>query len=371
MQLDRSGDLLLDVTWFAEIGDNFFVATLQLIRQKAPFSRWRSLTVFLSGESSSNSSWSSVDAFTNLESITVGRLPSYVMSGVIDRTTTSSLKALNVIWPSAPTAEILTSFAKSLTHISSLNLHRLQFTEHMPFLPTNVVNLQLHSEREHRFPHVQTYTVRECIFEGIDTIDLRRMTTLIVSKILTVHADCHVLLPALRELKLATLIMHPGAQIEAPALDTVYLMKTEGVPGEVVRCPDTNRSLMERGYLLSPNTAIIADSHLLSSTLIGVLDLSPKITHATLRFDSWRDAQTVLGRLLRFKTETGSQVDDFLCPWLAELYLDFGWKFTEPSPEKEWILEKLKSRREAGLTPLLSVYAGWEGEGTYVLLTGD
>jgi hypothetical protein len=371
MQLDRTADLLLDVEWIAVIGTEYFVATLQLLREKAPFSQWKTMTLRLYGGSHEDSPWSSVDAFTNLESVTVGDGSDDAIFGVIDRTITSRLKDFNVRWGSASTEKITASFATSLTHISSFYIQRLHFPDHMPFLPTNVVKLRVDSGQEHCFPHVQTYTVRKCIFAGMDTIDLRRMTTLIVTTSLTVNFNCHVLLPALRELKLATLILLTGAQIEAPALDIVHFMEADDVCGEPKPCPETTRSLMERGYLLSPNTSIIADSHLLSTTLMRVLDLSPKITHATLRFESWIDAQMVLGRLVGFNTETGSEADDFFCPWLAELKLDLRWEFTEPSPEKEWILDNLKPKEEAGLKTHLSVYVGWKGEGTYVLLTGD
>jgi hypothetical protein len=371
MQLERTADSLLDVEWITVIGSEYFVATLQLIREKAPFSRWKTMTLGLYGGWREDSPWSSVDAFTNLESVTVGDGSDDAIFGVIDRTSTSRLKDFNVRWGSTSTEKIMASFRTSLTHISSFYIERLHFPDHMSFLPTNIVKLQVDSGQEHCFPHVQTYTVKECIFGGMGTIDLRRMTTLIVSKSLTVNFNCHVLLPALRELKLATLILLSGSQIEAPALDIVHFMEADDVCGEPKPCPETNRSLMERGYLLSPNTSIIAHSRLLSTTLIGVLALSPKITHATLRFESCTDAQMVLRRLFGFQTETGSKADDFLCPWLAELKLDVGWEFTEPSPEKEWILDKLKSRKEAGLMPHLSVYVGWKGEGTYVLLTGD
>jgi hypothetical protein len=45
MQFDRTADLLLNVEWCAVVGDEYFLATLRLIRNKAPFSRWRTLLV--------------------------------------------------------------------------------------------------------------------------------------------------------------------------------------------------------------------------------------------------------------------------------------------------------------------------------------
>jgi len=80
----------------------------------------------------------------------------------------------------------------------------------------------------------------------------------------------------------------------------------------------------------------------------------------------------VLERLFEIGTETDSGSENVvLCPRLSELRLDFGWKFSDRSPSKDWIVDRLKARREAGITPPLSIYTGWKGEGTYVLLTGE
>jgi len=199
------------------------------------------------------------------------------------------------------------------------------------------------------------------------------MTILIVSKTLLIDHDCHVILPALRELKLGTLAMRTGAKIEASALDILDFANGVDVRIDSQRFSVTNRSLLEGGYLLSPNTSIIADSHLLSITVVNLLAKSPKVTHATLRFDNWARARRVLGRLVGFKMETdsGSAENGTFCSRLSELRLDFGWELTEPSASREWLIDALKARREDGITPPLSIYVGWRGEEEYVLLTSD
>jgi F-box-like len=45
MQIDHTANLPLDVKWFGWFGDDFFFGSLQIIRDTAPFSRWRSLDV--------------------------------------------------------------------------------------------------------------------------------------------------------------------------------------------------------------------------------------------------------------------------------------------------------------------------------------
>ena len=155
MQMDRTANLLLDVDWTAQIGDRFFVATLQLIHEKAPFSRWRTLNVDLFGRLQDDAPWASLNAFTNLESLVVWHWSENSIHSVIDRMITSRLKVLDVRWPALP-AELLTSFAKSLTWISFLRLERVRLHKSTPFLPANVVNLQLDSADDHPFPLIRT-----------------------------------------------------------------------------------------------------------------------------------------------------------------------------------------------------------------------
>jgi len=169
---------------------------------------------------------------------------------------------------------------------------------------------------------------------------------------------------------MGSLQMSNDAKIEAPKLDTLRFADnndTDLYPKLI------NRSLLKPGYLLSPNTSIITDSHLWGIILITLLTKSPKVTNATLRFDDWGDAQMVLGRLLGFRTETDthSAENETLCPRLSELRLDFEWKFREPSASKELLVDAIKSWKNAGFMPLFSIYASWKGERNHVLITGD
>src|SRR6202034_2037764 len=158
----------------------------------------------------------------------------------------------------------------------------------------------------------------------------------------------------------------------APSLEILHFMTNEHdalIKMDKVLLLQTARSLREPGYLLSPHTSVIADSHLPNATLINILAKSPKATHGMLQFDDWPDAQVVLGQLVRFKANARSTENQMLCPRLCELQLDFNWEFSEPSAEKKWLLDALKSRKEIGLLAPLSIYVGWKGDATYVLLT--
>jgi hypothetical protein len=284
---------------------------------------------------------------------------------VIDRTITPCLKFLHLpTWD----ADARTTFAKSLTHISSL---RLECDAITPILPANVVNL--HLDRgvvdHHPFPDIQRYTMMECTFCKDGSIDLRNLTTLTVRGLLTIK--CRVFLPALRELALESLQVHYNAEIACPVLDLLHFTGDSSFlyyEGENTRrLSNTEKALMKPGYLLSPNTSIIVDLYWPIPALISLLHKSPKVTHVTFRFDNWGLAQSALESLVTPGTEDNSR----FIPRLSELRLNFDWKPSQSSAAKEWLLDRLKARRESGVTLPLSIYVGWKGEGTYVLLTGD
>jgi len=367
MQLGRTANLLLDVSWSAWVGDEFFVAALQLIREKASFSRWRTFDLYLSGRLQDDAPWASVDAFTNLEVLFIWRGTDNSILTVIDRMITSHLKVLDINYISLP-EKIVTFFAKSLIHISSLRIGKFSHIYDTPFLPANVINLQLETARDHPFPLIRAYELEDCIFNQGHGIDLRSMTALTVTGILEIGFNCHVFLPALRELRLGKLLrMDIGAKIEAPALDHLYFTMYYPLP------LNAEAAGLHPGYLLSPSTSIFIGTDLEIRSMIEVLAISSNVTHATLQFNNWADAQVVLERLAGLGSETNSQSveNDALCPRLSELRLDFDWKLSEPSTTKEWLLDALKSRRKAGFMSPLSIYVRWKGEGTYLLLTDN
>jgi hypothetical protein len=365
---------LLDVKWKAKIGDEGLVATLQLIREKAPFSRWRTLDIEMSGRSHGNALWSSSDAFTNLEVLRgwcETKETDDTIFDLIDRTVTSRLKVLDLTLTS--TSPSMLSFPKSLTHISTLCLHLLFPEPNTPFPPKNVINLQVGGGQFHLFPHIRTYELGFCIFTN--SMDLRNMTTLIVTDILTILSNCQIFLPALRELKLATLEMATGATIEAPLLDHLHFTDYRDHGHRSGRMDRSNpgKAAFHPGYPLSPNTSIIIGECFQIRTLIEVLATSPKVTHATLQFDDRADAQVMPEKLVGFGPPANSQYveNERLCPKLSELRLNLGWEFSELSASMEWLPYALRARREAGLMSSLSIYVGWKGEETYVLFTGS
>jgi hypothetical protein len=196
---------------------------------------------------------------------------------------------------------------------------------------------------------------------------------LIVVDTLAVEDSCRLFLPALRELKLGSLEMGDWTTIEIPALKILHFIRTTG-PGVKTRrgAPLYLKSRdLDPGSPSSRNISPISVSPSPSTTLVTLLTKSPKLTHATLRFVDWVEAQNVLSHLVGFETETSprSVENETLCPGLSELRLDFMWKLSEFPASKKWLVDALKSRNEAGLMVPLSIYAGWKGQETHVPLT--
>jgi F-box-like len=234
MQLDRTGKRPLDVEWIAGIGHDFLIGTLQIIREKAPFSRWRSLKAYVVRESHKDAPWSSLDAFTNLETLQVYCGTDYASIGAIDRTVTSRLKVLELCrWPASELEDSMTSFATSFTHISTFIFGWVTPAVYTPILRENIVHLRLGSGEGHLFPHIRTYEVEKCIFNRMTRIDLRNMTVLTVTGCLKIEPDCQVSLPALRELKLQTLQMAIGTKLETPALDALHFTNINYTRGHI------------------------------------------------------------------------------------------------------------------------------------------
>jgi hypothetical protein len=217
------------------LGDEYFDGTLQLIREKAAFSRWRTLKVDVHDGSSGEAPipWSSIDAFTHLESLEFVNGTCTDILGVIDRTITARLEVLDLrTWPDIMDARIMKYlFGRSpISHMQSLpwNYGTQNF-------PANIANPQLDYGKQHCLSHIRTYELKECPFYRGTGVDLRSVTLLIVRGELIIQSNCHVFLPALRELKLRAVLMNIGAKIEAPVLDVLCFIN-ESVSGCAVDC---------------------------------------------------------------------------------------------------------------------------------------
>jgi hypothetical protein len=220
--------------------------------------------------------------------------------------------------------------------------------------------------------HIYELTI--CVFNQTSRADLRNITTLIVTRWLTIDSDCQIILPALRKLTLGTLGMNFGARMEAPLLDHLHISRycSPGFYPRITPPFHTGGAILHPGYLLSPNTSIAIGAHFHIVTLIKTLVSSPKVTHATLQFYDWEQALVVLERLFGFGPDVNPQSVgvEGLCPRLSELRLDFHWEFSEPSASKDWLLDALKARKNVDFMEPLSIFVSWKGEGRYVLPKG-
>jgi hypothetical protein len=353
-QVDRSGRLPLDIVWSLDILDLYATHVLRVIRDKAPFPRWRSLELQMGGRDWGLEGFlASIMAFPNLESL--------VIFGCVD--------------PS-----IARIFGRAMPKLQMLDLRAGDdlgwedrvigtLTQGPLSLRASISTLCAGIREMHPFPNILNYKLKACIFKANALIDLRRMTSLIIDDTLYIFEDCDVLLPALQYLRLMDMSIALGSKIEAPVLQTLHLSAT----------PDRHDPLYARytiydnmihavdnpGYLLSPKGLIIQEPYLSNETIIGLLKKSRKLTQATLCFTDQNSAQEVVETL--FKSSTGSTpLGECLCPHLAELTLD--WWGADMPFSAEWWLSGLEGRKKNPQRPRVLIKARRRGEEWYRLL---
>jgi len=98
MQFGLSRDLPLSITWTYGRSPSLSDPTLALIREKAPFNRWRDLTIGMIKTGQWEEAILPSDMFTNLETLTTLRSCYFndVITKALARTTTSKLKTLTL-----------------------------------------------------------------------------------------------------------------------------------------------------------------------------------------------------------------------------------------------------------------------------------
>jgi F-box-like len=353
MQVDRSGGLPLDVVWIASFEDLYAIQSLCVIRDKAPFSRWRSVKLWVGGSKPQVKSFlGSIVAFPNLESLVISDYVDIYVAMILCRAAMPKLQMLDL--------RAGNDLHWEETVIMSLNTHR-------PPLP--ITTLHVGVRERHTFPGIINYKLGNCIFRADALVDLRSMTSLIVDDTLHVFEGCGVLLPALQYLRLMSMSIDREGKIEAPLLQTLHLSAT----------PDPRDPLYTRyndyhymgdavdhpGYLLSPKVLIIHKPYLSKNAIIGLLKKSHELTQATLCFNGRSSAQEIVEML--FESITGhSPSDERLCPRLAELMLDW-WGADMPISAEQW-LHGVEGRKENPQRPRVSIKARRRGEEWYELL---
>jgi hypothetical protein len=363
IQLGRTNGLPLDVEWLSNTSLGFDPRLLDLIRQKGPFSRWRTLKVrFMAVEAFAPDS---CDVFSNLESLII--LPSIFnrILQTIEWTTTSKLQFLElqdqgtqVKWE----ADYMGMVGRLTQRITRL---KISSGDTLP-IARNIRKVLASAQATHYIPYLKEYTLSLCHFGYSSQRNLESLTRLTVTLGLEMHRDAKVYLPALRHLALGALITGSHSKIDAPVLQTLHLLPV--IPGNAhVQRMITGLHLGD--YILSPTKSITLDVCLSQYTAGIFLEHSPRVEQVSLSFEDAVSADKMLERM-----EGVIHVDETeeivligrLCENMGELRINLGYEICDLEAWKKRASRFVEGRRTLGSEP--RVYASWKGEGTYVRL---
>jgi len=370
MQLDHADNLDLDVLWIDDVIKSWNSRVLKLLREKAPFSRWRSLTVCLWGrDADPNVIFGPQDAFTNLESLAVlsRTLDSIVLS--ISRMTTPRLRMLDLgDWYSV--ASMGSLYPEALDRVSYIVFPKQQTSFAETFsLPPGVTDLEAKYSRNHSFPHISTYTVSQCTFSRHRETNLQNLTRLTVTAELRVRARCEISLPALLSLTCWRIWLGKSAKLEAPRLERLHIRARH--PRELTRAlaAEASAAFHHPGFLLCPRTSLRVEWCLAPDVLSRLLERSPRVKEVSLWFKD-RD-----GLYLTMMSMFGTKAErpGGLCPCVEVLRLHFVWDIGEASIRSEvrhrraFVRQAADFRKGTG-SRVLEIYGTWKGQGASVRL---
>ena len=373
MQLDRSANQLLDITWIYDATTKYRNDIFLWMVEHAPCERWRSLELTVRGQPDEGElSLAKEQSFTNLEyfhPISVS-LKSIVQA--IEHTESNKLRRLDLRFFRQRIPDIYTTYSRILTRISRLDLPRHSFATEPP-LPQNITTLRARMRSVHIFPHIHTYDIGQCIFESTSNVDLQRLTSLSIVALLDIAADCQVTLPALRHLTYRKIHLAQDARIDTPMLETLH------VRGYVLHSSQFDKTLGDAveatvshpGYTFSPTKALTLEIDTPTTGILQLLAKCPNVEEVTLTFHKGQTAIETLNHIMGASSSImGDQKTTLateVCPRMRVLRLSFIWEISEVEAWREKVVQSMRlDKPELGTG--MEVFAMWKGEGSYVRL---
>jgi hypothetical protein len=307
MQLDRTGQLPLEVFWQREGSDRRNVVIEDLIRRKGHFSRWRSLRArFEYDPQDAEPILRRTDVFNSLEYLEI-LSPScghptdpyeHPIIHFINRTITSSFHTLNLGPSKTPDREIGRIYGNILGEARTLFLSKAAYMAETGLqLPPGVMTVEAERRIIHDFPHIKTYMIRDCFFSSVHPINLQCLTSLTVNICLSFIGKVVLLLPSLQSITFRTMFLWEGAEFKCPSLQSMHILASEC--NDDVFC--MNQSVCCSGYSLSPKRSLTIELFWPSDTTIKLVELAPDVEVLVLSFENECVALRVLksiGRLV-------------------------------------------------------------------------
>jgi F-box-like len=364
MQLELTKALPLDVEWHISGSPDRISVVIDLLQRKGPFHRWRSLTLSL--VSVPQEVPSPAGEFSNLESLTVLQVHDHPILQMINLTTTSKLRTLDLDLSHKFYEDINDFFGTILKRITSLVLSdsALKSLEITPLIPANITTLEDTERRMHPFPYVKTYKLAVCFFTKYHVMDLQGLTTLIITGQCGVTHDCQVILPSLRHFACGAIFFEYHAVLGAPVLEALEFNRNTWTAFPSVRPSSIIFILDEPGFLLNPSHSLSLDVSLSTDRIIKIITRYSQVEKVQIYLDSGVIACGVVAAFAGKGKGIG-----FPCPRLTELRLKFG-RDCRGLHDFEWwagqAAQIMEERRCLAIIP--RVYGSWDDGDTYILL---
>lgn len=380
-QLDRTKEMLLNVTWALSPIGSFNRHSIELFRRKEPISKWKFLCLeHLGDDGPVDIELAPTDTFHNLEHLRIsGKLPLFILD-TINRTTTTKLRVLDLtglgtLPPSLNVCNLFTDVLGRTTWFCAPIWYR-DFGE----LPENVIGVKAARCNLSPLPPVQAYVLKFCRIKPGSQLEFHHLTSLTVNRAIFIWEGCHAIFPALLYLRCALVHLEGSATLKAPNLEILHV-GTEGFELSA-SVSDTIETLMQNPQLyLSPKDLLQLDTFSSPKAILSIMKRCPRVSHISLSFQNGDKAlEVVEGIHTNGMDETSEhptsavaveQLEEdsttvVLCPNLSSIEFNFHWPISDISLLCNRAKALVASRRDLGAD--LVLYANWTQEGTFVPL---
>lgn len=303
-QLERTGQLPLDVFWQREGSNGQNGVIEDLIRRKGHFLRWKSLKARLGCDpQEAKSTLLPTDAFTNLEYLEIispshGHLMlpyEHPLIDRIDRSITSKFHTLNLRPSQILGKEMVRLYGNIMEQANMLILSKKEvITDRDLRLPANITTLEAEAKLIHVFPHIKSYRLRTCVFGSHSPINLQCLTSLTVDDILILLDRTVLLVPSLQSITFGAIVLEERAEFKCPSLESLHIQATQHLSLGAGHIRHIREAIYRPGYFLSPKHSLTIDQFIPSDIMTKFVELAPDVEYISLSFDDEECVSSVL-----------------------------------------------------------------------------
>ncbi|KIM23453.1 hypothetical protein M408DRAFT_321004 [Serendipita vermifera MAFF 305830] len=363
MFLSRTGDLLLDVHWYSRATDKemaYIEPIYHLFREKAPFHRWKTLSLGLPREFRCKlSNLREVDNFSNLESLVLLRAPPIAYLDLLSSTITPKLVSLEFRHNVKCQPELTTQYAKLFAHAKTFRSARGSILPSIP-LPPSLTRLRLWEMPSQPILNVEHLSIKEEIpMETVVAMKYPNLRALGFHPIALLEGRT-MSLPKLRWLGFRGNSFPCLKAINAPVLHNLNIYdheSTEPVGEELVLA-------LAGGFTAPKLYGLTMDLPLERKVITRIVKLFPCLKNIALILRDAIEGETTFNDLFFQSSEEGGDYER-PCPSLISLYIKLK---VVPDDMLRWKRYAKHTARSVG-DPFRVLTSEWPG-GKYIRVVG-